>query len=123
MHSIYQLKKYIETSEDVPPNKEDPEGNDQYYHYIPSWELGLKKMYLLGIGEFGDLIGKFDNFGWIIFFLATFIMIIVMMNLLVGVISNAIAVIDQARYSNQLLEICSLTREVHDFMKQIKTHD
>jgi hypothetical protein len=100
MHSIYQRRKYIETTTDIHFNEDDPEGNGQYYDYIPKWESGLKTMYLLGIGEFGDLLGKFDEVGWVIFIAATFIMIIVMMNLLVGVISNAIMVIDENRYSN-----------------------
>ena len=98
----------------------DPEGEGVYYHYITSWSLGFKRAYLLGMGEFGDLLGMFDLLGWLLFLIATFFLIIVMMNLLVGVISNAIEVVGVNRHSNTLLELASLTRDVHSFMKRFK---
>jgi hypothetical protein len=55
------------------------------------WTANFLSVYYVAFGDFGETEDYKNNYDWVFFYLANFIICIIMMNLLIGILSEKLA--------------------------------
>ena len=79
--------------------------------------IHVYSIFMTALGDFGLFTEKIDSVVlYIMFILATFIILIVMMNLLIGIISEKLAEVLEQKEKNDYRELCLLTHDLENIM-------
>ena len=73
----------------------DPDAS-LYKRYFKTYIVAWQSSYLTSLGEFSGSLENYDEIDWIVFFLATIINIILLLNLLIAIVSETFAAINES---------------------------
>jgi hypothetical protein len=67
-------------------------------------------------GDFSTLSDNMTGVDWFLFFMATFLILLIMMNLFIGILSEQLSEILENRDRNEYKELCELVFLLENFM-------
>ena len=90
---------------DIETPEQDPDASEYEKYFLP-YVKAWQKSFLYAMGEFDGNLEFFRESDWLVFFFSSLFNLIVLLNLLIAIISDEYAVINENRFEHSYREKC-----------------